>query len=93
MGKLYYFGIGGTGSRVLKSLLMLLSAGVKLNATEVVPIIIDPDKGAADMARTADLVREYQQLPRKLLQLLTKQMRIVSLPLRFHCVSADSFCH
>lgn len=62
MGKLYYFGIGGTGSRVLKSLLMLLSAGVKLNATEVVPIIIDPDKGAADMARTADLVREYQQL-------------------------------
>ena len=71
MGKLYYFGIGGTGSRVLKSLLMLLSAGVKLNATEVVPIIIDPDKGAADMARTAD----------------------VSLPQRFHCVSADSFCH
>lgn len=62
MGKLYYFGIGGTGSRVLKSLFMLLSAGVKLNATEVVPIIIDPDKGAADMARTADLVREYQQL-------------------------------
>lgn len=63
MGKLYYFGIGGTGSRVLKSLLVLLSAGVRLpNTSEVVPIIIDPDKGAADLARTSDFIREYQQL-------------------------------
>ena len=31
MAKLYIFGIGGTGSRVLRSLTMLLAAGVDTN--------------------------------------------------------------
>ena len=36
MSKLYIFGIGGTGSRVLKSLTMLLASGVKINADKIV---------------------------------------------------------
>ena len=45
MAKLFIFGIGGTGSRVIKSLTMLLSAGLKAeNDFEIVPIIIDPHK-------------------------------------------------
>ena len=43
MSKLYVFGIGGTGSRVLRSFTMMLAAGVKIGANEIVPIIIDPD--------------------------------------------------
>ena len=39
MSKLYVFGIGGTGSRVIRSLTMLLAAGVECNDT-IVPIII-----------------------------------------------------
>ena len=37
MSKLYVFGIGGTGSRVLKSLTMLLASGVKCKADTIVP--------------------------------------------------------
>ena len=48
MSKIYIFAIGGTGSRVLKSLTMLLAAGVKTNASEIVPIIIDPDAACGD---------------------------------------------
>ena len=62
MSKLYIFGIGGTGSRVLKSLTMLLAAGVKINAAEIVPVIIDPDHAAADLTRTVKLMRDYNNV-------------------------------
>ena len=50
MGKLYVFAIGGTGSRVLRSLTMLLASGCKTESSEIVPIIIDPDASAADLS-------------------------------------------
>lgn len=62
MAKLYVFGIGGTGSRVLKSLTMLLAAGVDINVSEIVPIVIDPDIAAADMTRTVNLMKEYNKV-------------------------------
>ena len=62
MGKLYIFGIGGTGSRVLKSLTMLLASGVEINADEIVPIIIDPDHAAADLTRTVKLLQDYAKI-------------------------------
>ena len=42
MSKIYIFGIGGTGSRVIKSLTMLLASGVQMDSDAIVPIIIDP---------------------------------------------------
>lgn len=48
-GKLYIFGIGGTGSRVIKSLVMLAASGVKIDASAIVPIIVDPDFANAQM--------------------------------------------
>ena len=54
MSKLYVFGIGGTGSRVLRALTMLLASGVKCDAEKIVPIIIDPDDSAADMCFGSD---------------------------------------
>lgn len=59
MAKLYVFGIGGTGSRVLRSLTMLLASGVDCHVDTIVPIIIDRDKGNGDFTRTDDLIRKY----------------------------------
>ncbi len=59
MSKLYVFAIGGTGSRVLRSLTMLAAAGVEIQANEIVPVIIDPDVSNADLTRTVTLMNRY----------------------------------
>ena len=66
MAKLFIFGIGGTGARVIKSLIMLLASGVKSNFTEIVPIIIDPDRAGGDLNRTVKLLGDYQKIQREL---------------------------
>lgn len=60
MAKLYIFGIGGTGARVLRSFTMMLAAGVDIKADDVVPIIIDPDASNADFTRTVQLMNNYR---------------------------------
>lgn len=65
MSKLYIFGIGGSGSRTLKSLAMLLASGITTNY-EIVPIIIDPDKSAADVNRTVKILNDYNNINRKI---------------------------
>lgn len=65
-GKLYIFGIGGTGSRVINSLIMLLASGVKLEADAIVPILIDPDFSNADLTRTIELIRVYSSIRNEL---------------------------
>ena len=63
MATLYVFGIGGTGARVIRSLTMLLAAGVEMqNCERVVPIIIDPDALNGDKQRTIELLKTYQRL-------------------------------
>ena len=53
MNRLFLFAIGGTGARVLRSLIMLLAANVKLpNGIKIIPIIIDLDKTNEDTQRT-----------------------------------------
>ena len=66
MAKLYIFGIGGTGSRVLRSLTMMMAAGVKISADEIVPIVIDPDQSNADLTRTITLMNDYIQIRQNL---------------------------
>lgn len=62
MAKLYVFGIGGTGARVLRSFTMMMAAGVNIGADEIVPIIIDPDASNADMTRTVALMNNYRSI-------------------------------
>lgn len=64
MSKLYVFAIGGTGSRVLRSLTMLAATGVDIQATEIVPVIIDPDASNADLTRTVTLMNRYSTIRR-----------------------------
>jgi hypothetical protein len=59
-GRLFLFCIGGTGSRVLRSLIFLMASGVKINAREIIPIIIDPDRDNGDVERTLRLLRYYR---------------------------------
>lgn len=61
MSKLYVFAIGGSGSRVLRSLTMLLSSGVHTNY-EIVPMIVDPDQSNGDLVRTVDVMRSYENI-------------------------------
>jgi hypothetical protein len=66
MSKLYIFGIGGTGARVMRALTMLMASGVRLGADAVVPIIIDPDAGNADLSRTTALINTYTAISQRL---------------------------
>jgi hypothetical protein len=63
MAKLFVFAIGGTGSRVVKALVMLLASGVQINNTEtIVPIIIDPDSANGDLTRTVEILKSYKEI-------------------------------
>lgn len=64
MSKIYVFGIGGTGARVIRSLTMLLASGVKLgeNIDTVIPVIIDQDRSNGDLTRTIALLNTYKSL-------------------------------
>lgn len=69
MAKLFLFGIGGTGARVIKSLTMLLGSGVKpihSDIDEVVPILIDPHGANEDLKRTIQLLNNYQRIYERL---------------------------
>jgi hypothetical protein len=62
MTKLYIFAIGGTGSRVLKSLSYLLASGVKCDADTIIPIVIDPDEANGDVSLSTNIMRSYQKI-------------------------------
>ncbi len=66
MAKLFIFAIGGTGSRVVKALTMLMACGVEIKNTEkIIPIIIDPDSANGDLTRTEEILRLYRSIHRK----------------------------
>ena len=62
--RLFIFCIGGTGSRVMKSLLMLLAAGVKIQAKQIVPVFIDFDKTNGNLDETLQIINLYKQIQR-----------------------------
>jgi len=64
MAKLFVFGIGGTGIRVIKSLTMLLASGVDTGKfiDHIVPVIIDVDKGNSDLTRTVEILKSYETI-------------------------------
>jgi hypothetical protein len=66
MARLFVFGIGGTGARVMKSLTMLLASGMKPGNFEVVPILIDPHKDLKELNDTKSLLRLYSEIHQKI---------------------------
>lgn len=73
MEKLYLFAIGGTGARVVRSLTMMLAAGIKghynaqnnsyvdglYSSCHIVPLIIDYDLSNGDKRRAVDALKTY----------------------------------
>lgn len=66
MSKLYIFAIGGSGSRVLRSMTMLLASGVEMKS-DIVPMIIDPDTNNGDLTRAVEEMRLYKSIRSKLI--------------------------
>jgi hypothetical protein len=62
MKNLFIFGIGGTGTRVVKSLIMLLSSGVKINAQRVIPILIDPHETSDEYRKVSMMLEQYETM-------------------------------
>lgn len=71
--RLFLFLVGGTGSRVMRPLVMQFAAGIhpideqgQPMPLEVVPIIMDPHKANEDLKQTENLLRWYRSLHRSL---------------------------
>lgn len=64
--KLYIFAIGGTGARTIKALTMLLASGIKINASEIIPILIDPHVNNEDQKRTQKMIDDYRAIQARL---------------------------
>ena len=64
MKKVFTFCIGGTGIRVMKSIIMLLASGMKTNDYEVVPIIIDPHLDLEEKKQLNSLIELYEHIQR-----------------------------
>jgi hypothetical protein len=63
MPNCFVFAIGGTGSRVLRSLTHLLASGVKTRSNfNIIPIIIDPHVSNDDLKRTVSLLEHYKNV-------------------------------
>jgi len=62
MSKLYVISIGGSGTRVLKALTMLLAAGMKSEAEEIIPLVIDTDVHNGDLEYFRKLIKCYRQI-------------------------------
>lgn len=62
MKRVFVFCIGGTGLRVMKSITMLLAAGMDAKGYTVVPILIDPHMDLVEKLNLQNLIGEYQSV-------------------------------
>ena len=60
--KVFVFCIGGTGERVMKSITMLMAAGMSTNGYTVIPIIIDPHLDLDEKKNLQNLIDKYREI-------------------------------
>lgn len=60
MKRVFVFCIGGTGLRVMKSITMLLAAGMDAKGFTVVPVLIDPHMDLEEKRNLQSLIGEYE---------------------------------
>lgn len=60
--KCFVFCIGGTGLRVMKSALMMMSAGMETKGYSIVPVIIDPHVELEEQRNLAKLIDDYKTI-------------------------------
>ncbi len=64
MDRLFVFGIGGSGERVMRSLVMLLSGGMPMNCNVIQPVFIDSDKKSKALSRACEVISAYRNARR-----------------------------
>lgn len=57
--KVFVFCIGGTGLRVMKSIIMLLAAGIDSKGFDIIPIIVDPHQDLKEKSDLDILIDNY----------------------------------
>ena len=65
MNNLYVFAIGGSGERVLRSLVLMLASGVSVRAQRIVPVFVDNDVDSNALTKCKDLINYYNSDPHK----------------------------
>ncbi|MBQ3243999.1 MAG: hypothetical protein IJB01_05275 [Bacteroidaceae bacterium] len=63
MDNLYVFAIGGSGERVVKSLVMMLATGMNVGAQRIIPVFIDNDEKSKAYLKCKDLIKFYNADP------------------------------
>lgn len=59
MARVFVFCIGGTGLRVMKSVIMMAAAGMKTNGYDIVPVIIDPHVDLEENTNLTTTIGDY----------------------------------
>ncbi len=62
MKRVFVFCIGGTGLRVMKSITMLLAAGMDAKGYTVVPVFIDPHIDLEEKRNLQNLIQDYENI-------------------------------
>lgn len=62
MNRVFVFCIGGTGLRVMKSITMLLAAGMDAKGYTIVPVLIDPHMDLEEKRNLQTLIGEYESV-------------------------------
>ena len=62
MKKVFVFCVGGTGLRVMKSIVMMMAGGMNTNGYTVVPILVDPHQDLEEKKNLQSLVDEYHEI-------------------------------
>ncbi len=65
MKKVFVFCIGGTGIRVMKSIIMLMAGGMDTNGYTVVPVILDPHLDLEEKKNLHSLIDSYKDIYKK----------------------------
>ena len=60
--RLIVFGIGGSGERVMRSLVMLLAGGMEMNCNSIQPVLIDSDEKSKALQKVCDLITAYNKM-------------------------------
>ena len=64
MDRLFVFGIGGSGERVMRSLVMLVAGGMEMNCGTIVPVLIDSDEKSCALTKVCELIDAYNKAVR-----------------------------
>lgn len=60
--KVFVFCIGGTGIRVMKSIMMLLAAGMDTEEATIVPVLVDPHRDLEERQNLQALIADYKAI-------------------------------